>query len=280
MSEIAIIGLGLIGGSVAMAFKQAHPGVRITGCDVRSETLDRALALGVIDRMETAPSRAAGSADLVVLAGPVSAILSQLSEIGSTLRPGALVTDVGSTKRKILDASAALPSAVDFIGGHPMAGKPESGIAAATPDLFRGAPWCLVPRSGTAPEAVDQLQGWVRSVGATPVLTNAEAHDRAVAWVSHLPQILSLVLCHQAGAVDRALDLQGPAFKSLARLAASPYDIWKDIVETNADEVSAALTELMRGLGKASEALRQENLASLFQNARRVLGERGLPPGS
>lgn len=268
--RVAIVGLGLIGGSLAMALRRRHLGGELVGAD-RLEVIEQALERGLVDRAETDPATVIAPADLVILAGPVSAIVEQLTTLAPLFRPGTLVTDVGSTKRRVLNAALALPPNVAFVGGHPMAGKAASGLAAAEADLFDGVPWAIVPREGTPGEVVDRLGELVRSLRARPVLIDPDAHDRAAAVVSHLPQLLSLLLCQQASGVPRALDLPGPAFRNLARLAGSSFPVWKDVIDSNQDFLRQAMEELARRLREAASDLTPEAMSLRFAAAREAL---------
>jgi len=250
--RVTVVGLGLIGGSFALALKKV--GVQVVGVD-EAAVVDAARARGAVDSGGPDLEEGVRGSDLVVLATPISVILDHIRRLAPVLRPGTLVTDVGSTKRRILARSSELPDEVFFVGGHPMAGKETSGLDAADAELFRGAPWCLVPREGTPGAALQKLENLVTALGARPVAVDAESHDRAVAVVSHVPQVLALVLAHQAASVENALSLSGPAFRSLKRLAESPFSVWRDILETNEDMIKEALSEFERRLGEARDAV-------------------------
>jgi prephenate dehydrogenase len=271
--RVAIVGLGLIGGSLAMALKRARPQWSVVGCD-RPEVLVEARRRAVVDETEADPVHAVRGAEIVVLASPVETIVEHISKLAPSMVRGTLVTDVGSTKRRIMEAAETLPSEIHFVGGHPMAGKSSSGLRAAEAELFRGAPWALVPRSaeeGSPSPEVEALSSLVRAVGADPIILDAATHDRAVAVVSQLPQLLALVLCEQAGAVDRALELAGPVFRKLSRLAGSSSSIWQDIFSTNQDMVGEAVAEIGRRLQAASADLAGAGLESHFEAARRAV---------
>jgi prephenate dehydrogenase len=271
--RVAIVGLGLIGGSLAMALKRARPQWSVVGCD-RPEVLVEARRRAVVDETEADPVHAVRGAEIVVLASPVETIVEHISKLAPSMVRGTLVTDVGSTKRRIMEAAETLPSEIHFVGGHPMAGKSSSGLRAAEAELFRGAPWALVPRSaeeGSPSPEVEALSSLVRAVGADPIILDAATHDRAVAVVSRLPQLLALVLCEQAGAVDRALELAGPVFRKLSRLAGSSSSIWQDIFSTNQDMVGEAVAEIGRRLQAASADLAGAGLESHFEAARRAV---------
>ncbi len=269
-THIAIVGLGLIGGSLALAVKRAHPSAFVTGVD-RPDVLEKAAKRLSLDELLTDTHRAVARAQVVFLATPVFEIENLLAELADVFPSGAIVTDAGSTKRRILSAASRLSADVDFIGGHPMAGKESSGLEAADADLFLDASWALVPRHGTPDSSVEQISELIRDLGAKPILTNAEDHDRAVAVISHLPQIVSVLLCQQSSTVENALHLAGPTFKEMARLARSPYGLWREILESNHDQVSAALLELSGRLKEAAKKLKTEGLEENFRTARKAV---------
>ena len=238
--RVAIVGFGLIGGSIAQAASRRWPSTDIVPID---------LGAGLAG---------AAGADLVVLAAPVLANISLLTELPPHLSPGTIVTDTGSTKRATAAAALQRPS-MTFIGGHPMAGAARGGLAQARPDLFDGRPWILTPPAGHAPGVLARLEQFVQGLGAVPHIMTPELHDRFVGAVSHLPQLTASALMHAVGTLagDAGLELAGPGLYDTTRLAASPPDIWRDVAATNADVLGAALDTLIGTL----EALR-ESLAS------------------
>lgn len=209
--RIAIIGLGLIGGSAGLAWRAA--GHTVAGYARRAATAHRALARGAIDEIvPTLPE--AARAEVVLLAPPVLAIRELLAHLAPHLAPGTIVTDVASTKQCVEQwARQLLPPGVRFVGGHPMAGKETAGIEHAEAALFRGRTWCLVPPPAADPGAVEVIRRLALDAGACPLLINAAEHDRAVAATSHLPFTASAALC-------RAVIAQ-PGFAALAPVAAS-----------------------------------------------------------
>ena len=271
---VTIVGVGLIGGSLGLATRRAFPGVTVTGFDRRRTALRRARRMGAIDRAAPDLPSAVSAADLVVLATPIRDILSCLSRLGRWLPPGAVVTDTGSTKAAVLEAARALPPSVSFIGGHPMTGKAVSGVAQSEPDLFQGAPYVLCPVVSAA-GALPRLRRWVRALGARPMVLDADEHDRLVAYVSHLPQLLSTAL---AGLIARppqdvspeaAVRLSAGGFRDMIRLASSPYDVWGDILATNQPAVRRALREYVRVLRDLEMALAGPDLKAAFARANR-----------
>jgi len=248
VKTIAIAGVGLIGGSFALALRKAGFQGKIIGVSSPA-TVQKALALGVID--EALPlAEAAAAADLVYLSQPISQILETLD----ALQTGALVTDAGSTKAVICEHGRRLKG---FVGGHPMAGKESRGVEHADADLFRGRPYVL-----TAHEP--QLESWIERFGGRLVLLEPAEHDRQVAFVSHLPQLLSTTL---AAVLAGKEQVAGPAAADLTRLALSPYDIWRDIFATNAEPIDAALGAFIARLEEVRKQLRSSELEAVFSQA-------------
>jgi prephenate dehydrogenase len=254
--KAAIIGIGLIGGSFALAAKRAGLVGEVVGV-ARSETT-RALAVerGAADWTTDDAARAVRGADLVYLATPLSAIIAALGELGPHLMAGALVTDAGSTKARVVQAAEALPPSVTFLGGHPMAGSEQAGVGAARPELFSGATYFLTPTEATASETVERMVRLVRGISAEPLVLAAELHDRRVAVTSHLPHALAWALCATAGRAEAPAALApftGGAWRDTTRIAASPAEVWADIFLTNPENLAAAalrfreeLDELLR----------------------------------
>src|SRR5579863_3047008 len=233
--RISIIGLGLIGGSWAMALKKRGFTGTITGCD-RAPVLDRARAQGVMDEAEENPVSAVCEADLIIVAAPVGAILDLLPLLKRTTLPSALVTDTGSTKRMICQrAGDVFGGEPLFLGGHPLAGKEQSGLESADADLFESARYALAPimPDDLGDDRIQAFSALVESVGAHPFVVEASAHDRAVAFLSHLPQLVSTALASlvgERGAQDFVpLELSAAGLLDMTRLGESPYTVWRDI---------------------------------------------------
>lgn len=236
---VAIVGLGLVGGSLARALTRA--GYRVTGVD-RAVVRRRARAAGAVAETAATPERAARAASVVVLAAPPRANLRILHRLARVARPGLVVTDVGSVKGPIVREAARL-GLRGFVGGHPMAGSERSGFGASSAGLFRGRAWILTPVT-RRPEAQRRVADLARAVGARPVRMDAAAHDRAVAFLSHLPQIVAWSLAAAARrdpVARRHLDLGGPGFRDMTRLARSPRPLWREILAQNQREVERAL---------------------------------------
>ncbi len=255
---VSIVGVGLIGGSFALALRQAGFTGRIIGVSSQP-AIDAALARGVID--EALPlTRAAAVSDFIYLAQPIERILQTIDVIDEHARPGALITDAGSTKVAIVNRAASAIHRAKFVGGHPMAGKESRGVEQADADLFRDRPYVLTSRDA-------ELESWIERIGARLVVMTAEEHDRLVAVTSHLPQLISPALAAVIGTQPDAAKVAGPAAVDLTRLALSPYDIWRDIFATNADSVDAALAAFIAKLEELRSTLRGPAMEQAFETA-------------
>jgi len=248
LGRVAIVGVGLVGGSLALALRRAGAVTSITAFDRDLQALERATALGVIDEAAQSVSEAARGADLVVIALPVRAIGPALHDVGLALEPHAAVTDVGSTKSEVVAIARAelRERFARFVPGHPIAGREASGVEAATAELFRGARVVLTPQPETAPDAVDIVRAAWEAAGGRVTQLAAEAHDRIFAAVSHLPHLLSFALVSEIAAREEAAELFGFAaggFRDFTRIAASSPEMWRDIALQNK---AALLAELER----------------------------------
>jgi len=278
--SVAIVGVGLIGGSFGLALKQAGFRGRILGVS-RPQGLEAALERGAID--EGAPlEEAVSAADLVYLSRPISRILSELPQVAQAARSTALVTDAGSTKRAIVERAAPLfRNGAEFLGGHPMAGKAGRGVELADANLFRNRTYVLTPTGEQLSESeqVREFLGWVERIGARPVTVAPGRHDEAVAWTSHLPQLLSTALAAVAGEQPGQSELAhmaGPGLRDMTRLAESPHEIWEDIFSTNRDNLARALDAYILRLEGLRDRLGSPELEREFAAARRF--RRGLKP--
>ena len=286
--HITIIGTGLIGGSLGLALKKRKFAGRIVGCD-RAPVLERAREIGAIDEGFTNPADAVRGSHVIVLATPVIAIIDLIERLGPALPNRALLTDVGSTKTGIVGAaSKALGknAARQFLAGHPMAGKEQSGVEFADADLFSGAAWFLtpLPEQDIYAGISGEFLGWVEKLGARIASVDAADHDRYCAWISHLPQMISTALA--ASLVDEfgddapLLESGGRALREMTRISASPYSMWRDIAITNKTNLSDALLKLEQRLAHIRENLDSKELAMEFERAhqlRKELPQRKLP---
>jgi prephenate dehydrogenase len=267
--QIAIVGFGLIGGSIALAVRDRWPSVRITAVD-RPPVLAHAAGSGAIDR---AAERVAdlGGNDLVILAAPVEQNIRLLPEAAAIVGDGGLITDVGGTKRDIVSAACALSGArAAFVGGHPIGGAEQGGFAFARADLFRGRPWILTPNGSSSAEVVERLTGFVANLGARPTTMDAEEHDRLMAFLSHLPQLTVSALMEVVGeaTTTSGLRLAGRGLVDSTRLASSPADVWRDVCRSNAGDIGAALDRLIARLQQLRTGLSDaETVDTLFARA-------------
>lgn len=246
--RVAVVGLGLMGGSLAAALRERAVYGQVWGVARRQATLDEAMGRGFIDGGTTDLADGVHDAQVVVLATPVRTILTQIRELGSLLSPGTVLLDLGSTKRLIVEAMESLPAHIQCIGGHPMCGKESSGIEAADPMLYEGAPFVLVPLERTAEATREMAQGLVTAIGARPLFLEARRHDRLVAAISHLPYLLSTALMSTAmeAAQDDSMlwELAAGGFRDTSRVAASDVDMMLDILTTNSELIFALLNGL------------------------------------
>ena len=244
LHRVGLVGLGLIGGSIARDLRARKPDLQLIGVDA-PDVLDAAYTAGAIHERATSVD-ALTDADVVILAAPVPAIIGRIGELGAMHFRG-LVTDVGSTKRRIMRAAAEAGLA-RFVGGHPMAGSDAGGFAQSRAGLFDGRPWFVVePDSGASIDDRAAVEMLLKTLGALPVGSDALTHDRTVAYVSHVPQLLAVALMNTAADACGEAGLQpaGPAFAEMTRLARSPAELWKGIVETNRDCIADAIQELI-----------------------------------
>jgi prephenate dehydrogenase len=243
--KVAIVGLGLIGGSIALGLRATWPTGLVIGVDEK-DVLEKAMVLHAIDVAADDPVVLA-EADLVILAAPVRENLRLIADLPQHVRGEAVVTDVGSTKRAIVQAARALPPRLTFVGGHPLGGAARRGIEYARPDLFERRPWLFTPTPETARAAIDRLFRFAAALGAEPRSVPADVHDRLLAAVSHLPQLAVSALMHVVGelAGDEGLALSGRGLADATRLASSPASTWRDICATNADHLGPALDRLI-----------------------------------
>jgi prephenate dehydrogenase len=244
-SKIGIVGLGLIGGSIALAVRELWPSSLVIAVD-NKDVLETAMRLHAID-VAADDMVVLAEADLVILAAPVRQNLLLIEQLDEHVRVPAIVTDTGSTKRAIVEAARRLPPRFTFLGGHPLGGAAASGLEHARPDLFKGRPWLFTPAGDGAGAALEKLWAFAGALGALPRTIDVAAHDRLVAFLSHLPQLTASALMKVVGegVGEDGLALAGRGLVDTTRLASSPPEIWKDIVTTNADEIGAALDILL-----------------------------------
>jgi prephenate dehydrogenase len=291
--HVAIVGVGLIGGSIGLALRERGLARRVTGVVRREATACKARARGAVDEATRDVREGVADADLVILCAPVLTIPSLAETCAGALRPGTVVTDVGSTKAVLLrEVTRRLPPGCPFVGGHPMAGSERGGVEAARADLFEGATWVLcdhltpppcpplrfgegVGGRGQPTPALERLAAWVTALGAVPVTMDAETHDQVVAAISHLPHVAAAALVNAVAAsgLDRAVlrTFIAGGFTSTSRIASSPPELWRDICLTNRSAVLEALALHRRALERFEAALEREDgeaLLAAFGDAR------------
>lgn len=254
--RVAVVGVGLIGGSVGLALKERRLAREVVGTARRQSTLDAALARGAVDRGTLDLVEAVEGADLVYLSTPVESIPRLLAEMQSSLQPDALVTDAGSTKVQIVaEAERILSSgSPHFVGGHPMAGSEKMGVAFARADLFEGATYVLTPTKRTNAEVLERMRVLAESLGSRVLIMSPEEHDEVVAFTSHLPHFVSWALA-QAAATALDINRQAPllaatGYRDATRLADSSTEIWSQIAVANRGPLLAALDEMAARLGE------------------------------
>jgi prephenate dehydrogenase len=296
-NRVAILGTGLIGSSVGLALKTARPQTQVVGYDASGDNLRRAQSVKAIDRRGSLRD-ALGDAELVIVSTPVGAMKALFEEIAPILPTQALVMDTGSTKSTVLEwAGELLPSGVRFVGGHPMAGKTETGPDAADAKLFQGAVWCLAPLASTPRDAIDEAAGLVESLGASPYFVDPAEHDGLVASVSHLPYVMSVALIRHLGrerSWRETASLAAGGFAYTTHLTDSDPQMFFDIARTNRDNlvrrISLYIAELeslrsaieadspeLKQAFEEAQALHQDWLAGRAQGTSSAEGDNPLP---
>jgi prephenate dehydrogenase len=271
VNKVAIVGTGLIGASFGLALRAAGYRGEIVGVS-SAPAIAAALEAGAIDR--GAPlTEAVTQAGLVFLSQTIGRILDTIRYLDPLVTPGALVTDAGSTKCEIVDLARQCIRRAQFLGGHPMAGKEKRGAAAADAGLFRGRTWVLTPDQPAELEtpAALEFRGWLERAGARIAVMDCDEHDRVVALTSHLPQLASTAL---AATVARSahIEVSGPGLYDMTRLAASSYELWRDILATNTDHIERSLALYIQMLEHMRENLRTRQLQEEFQRGAVVAG--------
>lgn len=271
---VAVVGLGLIGASLCRALRERLPDMGIVGVTRSVETAERAMNDGICDLAGTTPDLLR-HADLAVLCTPVDAMAYWLEQ--SAKYPGLLVTDTGSTKQWIVEEAGRRMERGAFLGGHPMAGREQSGYDAADATLFDGCTWVLTP---TLPEQQEAFTPWVsavRALGANVEVMDAAEHDRTVAWISHLPFALSAALVRSASSAPvwgDAQRLAASGFRDMARLAGGDPDMYAAIVHTNQSAILDALAALVKELDRLARTVRKpETAEAYFATARQLRAE-------
>ena len=269
--RVAIVGTGLVGASLGLAFSRLDEVSDVVGWDTDDEQLTTAVERGAVTRRAEDPQDAVRDADVVVLAVPVSAVGATAADVGPAMKPGAILTDVASVKASIVASlEEAAGAGIHVIGGHPMAGSHEAGAAHASAELFVGATYLLTPTVGTDPGAYRRLHGLVSGIGARPLAVDPSHHDDLVAVISHLPQLAATTLMNLAA--DRAREehaglllLAAGGFRDATRVAASDPHLWVDICAQNRDAIVAVLDEYRERIGALRSVVALGDMGSLEQ---------------
>jgi len=281
--KVALVGTGLIGGSIGLALRQLPEVGEIIAYDLDPIARETAVERGAATLAAGTVADATADADLVFIAAPVGAIPTLAAETFAAAKPGVVVTDVGSTKsRLVLDVEKSIPDGMTFIGGHPMAGTEEEGIGAADPSILAGCWWILTPTSRVDPVSYQTLHALLGRIGARVMALDADKHDELMAIVSHLPHLTATTLMNLAAERGRdhagLLSLAAGGFRDVTRVAASNPDIWLDICEENRDAIASVLSEFADRIGELGRLIRsgkRDDLRERFLSARTA--RRNLP---
>lgn len=271
---IAVLGVGLVGGSIGLAARERIEGAEVVGFGRSPDRLARAVELGAIDRAAGSLEQAVEQAELCFCCGPVGALAEQVRAALAAAPPGCAVSDVGSVKRELVEGV----SDERFVGGHPVAGAETAGVEHARSDLFDGAAWYLTPSATSSGLVLERLHRFVAALGARPVAIEPESHDRLLATVSHLPHVLANVLVAQA-AGHGDLPRVGPSFRDATRVAGANSAIWTDIYTANGHAIADEIDGAVRRLKEAAATLRAGDAGALTEwnesaaaDRRRLLG--------
>ncbi len=270
---IVIVGVGLIGGSLGLAIRHRHPKSRIIGVS-STAAIENALEMGAITEGcgYEELTDVVGDADIVLLCTPIQRIKALLTVLSTSVQPGVLVSDVGSTKGEITrHAESVLPEGVYFIGGHPMTGSEKRGVHAGDPFLFQNAMYVLCPARGVPDNLVAHLSEFLSETGARMITMDADLHDRIAAAVSHLPQMIAVSLVNMIGEVsnDSApyLQLAAGGFRDMTRIASSPFVLWDDICRTNKRAIKEAIDTFITHLANLKERIGTPEFGEDFEIA-------------
>jgi prephenate dehydrogenase len=290
--QVAIIGVGLIGGSLGMILRRKALADHVVGIGRRVENLKAAVELGAIDRYVADPKEGVRGADLVILATPVDTYERHLKEWAHCLAPGAIVSDVGSVKGTLVEKSeATMPAGVHFVGVHPIAGKEKTGVAAGSDQLFKGTRCILTPTKRTNPQALERVKQLWEETGSTLLTMDPHVHDQILGAVSHLPHVAAFALMnaladlrdHQVPSLDLA-GHSGGGLRDTTRIAASSPEMWRDIFLWNRDNVVSFIDGYERALEELKELIKAGDAAGIEKALERAKAEReklnALPPVS
>lgn len=258
-NKVTILGVGFIGASFALAMKKRGFCNHITGCGRKEDNLKKAVALKIIDSFEVDATKACADSDLVLFAVPVGQFTETAKKINGKFKRGAIVTDVGSVKGKLVrDMESLMPEGVSFVGGHPIAGSDKTGIDTATADLFLGARCILTPTAKTDKAALKKITGLWESIGSKVSTLDADEHDRIYAAVSHLPHVVAYAIVNTIAEINNSyLGYAGNGFKDTTRIAASSPELWRDISLMNKENILEFIELLKKNLDKIGRHLKE-----------------------
>jgi prephenate dehydrogenase len=261
--RIAVLGVGLIGGSIGLAAREHLDDVEVVGCGRSRERLERARELGAIDGVAGSVAEALEGAEACFTCGPVGVLPEQVRDALAVAGPDCVVSDVGSTKRHVVESTPD----ERFVGGHPVAGAETSGVEHARADLFEGAVWYLTPSERSSGVLFERLHRLVVALGARPIAIDADTHDRLLATVSHLPHVLANVLVSTAARrlaqEEEPLPRVGPSFRDATRVAGASSAIWTGIYRSNREALASAVDELVGRLQEVAGLLRADDAPGL-----------------
>ena len=264
---VAILGVGLIGGSIGLAVRQRGLANRVIGIGRSRSRLNRALRLGAITESTTSLARGVANADLIVVCTPVDCIVDHVEQVSGFAPEGAVITDVGSTKESIVAALDGKRSGAQFLGSHPLAGNDQGGVSNSTADLFQDRTVVVTPTKNTNSAVRRTVIELWKTTGATVVTMSAMQHDRTIAVVSHMPHAVATVLAGTPTAVQRKLAASG--FEDTTRIASADPDLWLQIMRDNSAEVLRSLDQFMKNLEEYRSALKRGDYRKLKQYLKR-----------
>ncbi|NLC68943.1 MAG: prephenate dehydrogenase, partial [Clostridiaceae bacterium] len=273
--RFTIIGLGLIGGSLAKAFRQYLGTIDIASVDTNKESLRQALKDGTISHAFTGVNEHVLKSDVIFICTPVRTTIDYIKKLYGKTRPGCIVTDVGSTKGEIIDYINSLRDPPCFIGGHPMTGMEKCGYAASLPHLFENAYYILTPSKSSSKESLDFMSWLIRDIGGIPLVIDATTHDRATAGISHVPHIIASALVNLVREIDspdgKMQMLAAGGFKDITRIASSDPEMWQDIVLSNKEQIEDILnlyTSMLHGILQYIRENRVAEIHGFFESAK------------
>lgn len=268
--SVFVIGLGLIGGSIALAIKRINDHVEIVGYDVNEERLNLAKTIQVIDKISTSICDGAKEADLIVISAPVQQTEDIIEMLSRTeLKRSVIITDVGSTKQQIVEkASLLLEKGITFIGGHPMAGSHKSGVSAARPHLFENAFYVLTPTDDVRDDKIVELKNWLAGTKANFLILTAKEHDQIAGAISHFPHIIAASLVHQVAILEEensaVSNLAAGGFRDITRIASSSPVMWRDILLHNKETLIELLGKWQHEMDRVKEMIEAKDSNAIY----------------